>query len=93
MVKWRIAIRIEKQPKLKLYSACGKLENNGADQLIYYRTLHYFNTCGRVSSLEVADEVGISLQQIQYYENPSSSRLGDAKFSVVERLAEAVINL
>lgn len=84
------------------FGESGKLEKNGADQLMYYRTLHYFNTYGRVSALahyrdkcgktqkQVADEVGISLRQVQYYENPASTRLGDAKYSVVERLAEAV---
>lgn len=73
-----------------------------AQSLFYYKASHYFNVHDTVTALayyrlekgktqqQVADEVGISVRQLQNYENAISSTLGDAKFSVVEKLANAV---
>lgn len=72
------------------------------ESLSYYRTRHYFDTAGTVTALadfrersgktqqQVADEVGMSRRQLQKYEAPYGTNLGEAKYSVVERLAKAV---
>lgn len=51
--------------------------------------LQHFRTAAGVTQKQLADTVGISARQLQNYES-STSRLGDAKYSVVEKLAEAI---
>ena len=50
---------------------------------------HYRKKAGKTQS-EVAEEVGISLRQYQKYESVEDSHLGDAKYSVVVKIASAV---
>ena len=73
-----------------------------AESIFYSKIRHYFKTHDTVTALayyrqkkgktqqQVAREVRISARQLQNYENTRSSALGDAKFSVVEKLANAV---
>lgn len=73
-----------------------------AESISYYKICHYFWLQGKVTALayyrqklgktqqQVADEVGISSRQLQNYENTRFSSLGDAKFTVVAKLADAL---
>lgn len=71
--------------------------------IIYtYKVRHYFDTVGKITALayyrekkemtqqQLANKVGITLRQIQRYENARTSQLADAKYAVVERIAEVL---
>ena len=65
----------------------------------YYKTKSYFDRLNKITMLaklredegltqqQLADQAGITLRQLARYEDAKSSSLGDAKYSVVERLA------
>jgi DNA-binding XRE family transcriptional regulator len=68
--------------------------------LWYYKTKSYFDMLNKVTMLaklrkdagltqqQLADKVGITWRQIAKYEDAKGSALGNAKYSVVERLAD-----
>lgn len=52
--------------------------------------LAYYRANAGLTGKQLADAVGISERMIRNYENPRSSTLGDAKFSIVQALASAL---
>lgn len=78
-----------------------RLQKSGHAILGYHHANFYFDTTNAVTALaayrervpltqsELAEKVGISPRQIRNYESLHST-LGDAKYSVVEKIAEAV---
>lgn len=77
------------------------MEQCGQVYLYLYKTRDYLNKEGKITALayyrnkagktqaEMAEESGIALRSYQRYESMTSG-LGDAKYSVVEKIAQAV---
>ena len=83
---------------------CKSEEKHIADSypIFYYKTMAALEKRGKVTALsklrkkagltqqELADKVGISLRQLNRYEDKDQSSLGTAKYSIIVALAEAV---